>query len=70
MHYKRDGLRVRTTACEMAAQVMASRPDKPLMPMGWNLAVFFESYMVYGASGTAKAFGPKKTKASIFKLVR
>ena len=53
---KRD----RVKACELAALVMAGRPDDNPAPLVWSLAVFFESYIAYGAEGTRKDFGPKK----------
>ena len=40
------------------------------MPMGWNLAVFFESYMVRGANALAYDFGPKEVSATILELVK
>jgi peroxiredoxin family protein len=52
--------RVRIEACQCAAQVLASRDDERVMPIGWSLAVFFEKYITSGAEGTLKEFGPKK----------
>jgi hypothetical protein len=59
---KQSSLKIRTKACELAATVLAGRGDveEALMPVGWSLAVFFESYMISGSKGTLKAFGPTK----------
>ena len=51
---------VRTQACALAAQVLASRPDEPEpMHMAWTLATFFESYITMGHAATMREFGPK-----------
>lgn len=50
----------RIKACELAAQVMAGRPDDTPAPLIWSLSVFFENYIDCGARATAKDFGPKK----------
>lgn len=50
----------RIKACELAAIVMAGRPNDNCAPLLWSLAVFFEEYIGVGASGTAREFGPKK----------
>jgi hypothetical protein len=52
--------RRREKACQMAAQVMAGRPDEEVVPLLWSLTVFFESYMARGCTWTQKNFGPKK----------
>lgn len=58
---KKDGLRVRRDACRFAAIVLSTRKDsEPLAPLAFSLAVFFEKYMLDGAAGTVKDFGPKK----------
>lgn len=54
------GKKTRIKACELAATVMAGRPNDLCVPMLWSLTVFFESYITKGATATAKAFGPKK----------
>ena len=56
----RRSQKIRIRACELAAQVMASRPEITLAPTCWSLAVFFESYIVGGSAATMKPFGPKK----------
>lgn len=63
-HYRdwRHAQAVRMEACRLAAMVLSSRPDEALMPTGWSLAVFFESYIAHGADWTRKPFGPKKPK--------
>lgn len=63
-------LSIRARACEMAAEVLAGRAweDHSPMPLGWSLAVFLESYMLKGAKGTLREFGPKHPKK--LKLVR
>jgi hypothetical protein len=50
----------RIRACELAAQVMAGRPEDNPAPLLWCLTVFFESYIEHGCKGTQKEFGPKK----------
>jgi hypothetical protein len=50
----------RIKACELAATVLAGRPDERLVPTAWSLAVFFESYIEHGSRWTMKDFGPKK----------
>lgn len=51
----------RIKACELAALVLSTRKDaESLVPLGWSLVVFFETYINEGASGTRKDFGPKK----------
>jgi len=52
--------RTRTKACELAAQVLASRPELDLIPNAWALAVMFESYIEHGAAWCRKPFGPRK----------
>lgn len=52
-------MRRRELACQLAADVMASRPDVELAPALWSLSVFFESYMARGSAATRKPFGPK-----------
>lgn len=56
------GNRRRQLACQLAAQVMqgAGVTDRPLAPMLWSLAVFFEEYIETGSVGTQKDFGYKK----------
>lgn len=49
----------RIKACELAAQVMAGRPNDTPAPLLWCLTVFFESYIEHGARATQKDFGPK-----------
>ncbi len=58
----------RIKACELAAAVMAHRTDERLVPQLWSAVVFFENYIDEGASGTRKAFGPKKPRK--LKIVR
>jgi hypothetical protein len=57
----------RIKACELAAAVMAGRPNDSCAPGLWSLAVFFESYIDEGAAATLKDFGPKK--APVLKLI-
>ncbi len=58
---EKEAIRVRTEACRMAATVLAGHSDiNPMAPTCWSLAVFFEKYMLEGAHGTMKDFGPKK----------
>lgn len=57
---QKEGLRVRTEACRLAATVLAGHPERLLSPTCWSLAVFFEKYMLEGADRTMKEFGPKK----------
>jgi hypothetical protein len=52
--------RRREKACELAAIVMAGRPEDQVTPLLWSMTVFFESYMAHGCTWTAKDFGPKK----------
>lgn len=52
--------RARVEACRCASVVLAGRPEDTVIPLGWCLATFFETYIAEGADGTAKAFGPKK----------
>jgi hypothetical protein len=47
-----QAIAVRRDACMMAAEVMASRPDEPIVPVLHGLTVFFESYMTGGAERT------------------
>lgn len=54
--------KVRIKACELAAKVMAGRPNELCIPQLWSLAVFFESYIEQGAAWTKKPFGPKTPK--------
>lgn len=55
------GKKTRIKACELAAQVMAGRPNEvSFCPTLWSLTVFFEEYIKKGAEGTLKDFGPKK----------
>lgn len=56
----KSSARIRTEACRLAAQVLASRPEETPLPLAWSMAVFFEAYMTKGAPGTRKDFGPKK----------
>ena len=48
----------RIKACELAAMVMASRPDDNPSPLLWSMAVFFETYINGGAAATQEDFGP------------
>jgi hypothetical protein len=58
--YALVGRRVRTKACTLAALVLSTRKDaESLVPLGWSLTVFFETYIWSGAEGTREAFGPK-----------
>ncbi len=52
--------KVRIKACELAAQVMSSRPNDLCTPQLWSLAVFFQSYIEHGPDWTEQPFGPKK----------
>lgn len=54
--------KTRIKACELAAEVMAGRPNELCVPHLWSLAVFFENYIDLGADGTRRDFGPKKPK--------
>lgn len=57
--YRLFGRSVRTKACELAALVLSTRKDaESLTPLGWSLAVFFESYIWSGAEHTREEFGP------------
>ena len=53
-------LEIRKHACLCAATALAAYADSD-QPMrhAWSLTVFFESYMIEGAEGTEKDFGPK-----------
>lgn len=61
---KKSSLGIRIKACELAAEVLAGHAweDAAPMPLGWSLAVFFEGYMLKGAKGTLKDFGPKRPR--------
>lgn len=52
----------RVKACELAATVMAGRPEDAPAPLIWSLCVFFENYIDLGASATKKDLGPKKPR--------
>ena len=56
----RSNKATRIKACELAAVVMAGRPDDILCPLLWSTAVFFECYIDGGATATMKDFGPKR----------
>lgn len=56
----RSSRATRVKACELAATVMAGRPDEAFVPILWSLCVFFENYIDEGADGTRRYFGPKK----------
>lgn len=60
MVYRLFGWWIRWQACKMASRVMQGRMngDEAISPLIWSLTVFFEIYMVSGASGTEKDFGP------------
>lgn len=58
---RKHGERVRRRACKYAAMVLSTRKDdESLVPLAFSLAVFFETYMLEGANGTVKDFGPKR----------
>lgn len=57
---KAAAIAVRTEACRLAAQVIASRPEDKPAPLLWSLTVFFEAYILGGAEATVKNFAPKK----------
>lgn len=64
MFYCLFGWWIRWQACQMAARVMqgqgmGTEEDGPT-PRVWSLSVFFEKYILEGASGTADDFGPKE----------
>jgi len=60
LRYRFIGRRVRTKACELAAMVLSTRKEtESLSPLAFSLAVFFELYIMSGASAVAKDFGPK-----------
>jgi hypothetical protein len=62
MFYRAFGWWIRWQACKMAAQVMQGRSngDEAISPLVWSLAVFFEQYMLAGATETSTDFGPKQ----------
>lgn len=58
--YRVVGLWVRREACRLAAQALrATDIEEGYMPLMWSMTVFFEDYLLMGASGTREAFGPK-----------
>ncbi len=60
---------LRIEAIHAAANVMAGLEYTP--GTLWSLCVFFERYLLVGANGTMKQFGPKKAKkAKVLKLVQ
>lgn len=55
------GYWIRRDACRLAAQALrATDTADGYTPRIWSLTVFFERYMLYGASDTAEDFGPKE----------
>ena len=56
MMYRLFGWWYRWQACKCAA---AARRDDDDGSKVWSYAVFFESYMLAGAEGTERDFGPK-----------
>jgi hypothetical protein len=58
---RRHGEKIRRRACKYAALVLSSRHgEEPLAPLCFNLAVFFEVYMLEGAAAAKRFFGPEK----------
>lgn len=64
MLYRIFGWWYRWQACKLAAVAMQGTAfeggERTLMPITWSLTVFFETYMLEGADGTSKEFGPKE----------
>jgi hypothetical protein len=61
LYYRFRGHAARVKAVECAAQVLSTRKDsEALTPLAFNLCVFFESYILYGANYCAEDFGPKE----------
>jgi len=54
MIYRLFGWWYRWQACKLAAQALANHETGKV----FSLAVFFETYMLEGANGTEKDFGP------------
>jgi hypothetical protein len=51
--------RIREIACQCAAQAICCRQaGEAPVPLLWSMAVFFETYIREGSSGTREDFGP------------
>lgn len=57
--YRFFGWWFRWQACKMTARAIQGQTDEVMVPRVWDLAVFFETYMLEGAAGTSDDFGPK-----------
>ena len=62
MIYKLFGYWIRREACRLAARVVQGQwaEGKEPLPNLWSMTVFFESYLLSGASGTRESFGPSE----------
>lgn len=57
--WEKEKQRIREVACQCASQAICCRQEgEAPVPLLWSMAVFFETYIHEGSSGTREEFGP------------
>ena len=53
--------RIREVACQCSSVAVTALPgDADVVPLLWAMTVFFEQYILKGAAGTQRRWGPKE----------